>query len=285
MTNRTYSDLYSLISSLSGVSNFNPSEKGSILNFVNRRAYQAYRQNKVWQRYIVGAQARPAVGNVISTTFTPASKNINTASRADKLVTIKCTASVDFVEGMYVTVSGLTGSVDPNGSYQVVSVSTGSINNDTFTYNLTTGTGVENYTGSGSVIANSVPEIDSFNRIWSSNPLNINSAIEYEFWVGSDGANVINNYTDLGGFWVGYLKKWEGPYTDSSTNIPLEFFEYIAHAAYADFLRMDGQIDKAIAEENVAQQYLLIELDKAETQRNNNALYRRISTYVSRQSR
>jgi hypothetical protein len=285
MTNRTYSDLYSLISSLSGVSNFNPSEKGSILNFVNRRAYQAYRQNKVWPRYIVGAQARPAVGNVISTTFTPASKNINTASRADKLVTIKCTASVDFVEGMYVTVSGLTGSVDPNGSYQVVSVSTGSINNDTFTYNLATGTGVETYAGSGSVIANSVPEIDSFNRIWSSNPLNINSAIEYEFWVGSDGANVINNYTDLGGFWVGYLKKWEGPYTDLSTNIPLEFFEYIAHAAYADFLRMDGQIDKAIAEENVAQQYLLIELDKAETQRNNNALYRRISTYVSRQSR
>ena len=285
MTNRTYSDLYSLISSLSGVSNFNPSEKGSILNFVNRRAYQAYRQNKVWPRYIVGAQARPAVGNVISTTFTPASKNINTASRADKLVTIRCTASVGFVEGMYVTVSGLTGSVDPNGSYQVVSVSTGSINNDTFTYNLATGTGVETYAGSGSVIANSVPEIDSFNRIWSSNPLNINSAIEYEFWVGSDGANVINNYTDLGGFWVGYLKKWEGPYTDSSTNIPLEFFEYIAHAAYADFLRMDGQIDKAIAEENVAQQYLLIELDKAETQRNNNALYRRISTYVSRQSR
>lgn len=188
MTNRTYSDLYSLISSLSGVSNFNPSEKGSILNFVNRRAYQAYRQNKVWPRYIVGAQARPAVGNVISTTFTPASKNIATASRADKLVTIRCTASVDFVEGMYVTVSGLTGSVDPNGSYQVVSVSTGSINNDTFTYNLATGTGVETYTGSGSVIANSVPEIDSFNRIWSSNPLNINSAIEYEFWVGSDGA-------------------------------------------------------------------------------------------------
>lgn len=285
MTNRTYSDLYSLISSLSGVSNFNPSEKGSILNFVNRRAYQAYRQNKVWPRYIVGAQARPAVGNVISTTFTPASKNIAAASRVDKLVTIRCTASVDFVEGMYVTVSGLTGSVDPNGSYQVVSVSTGSINNDTFTYNLATGTGVEDYTGSGSVIANSVPEIDSFNRIWSSNPLNINSAIEYEFWVGSDGANVIHNDKELSGFWVGYLKKWEGPYSDSSTNIPSEFFEYIAHAAYADFLRMDGQIDKAIAEENVAQQYLLIELDKAETQRNNNALYRRISTYVSRQSR
>lgn len=285
MTNRTYSDLYSLISSLSGVSNFNPSEKNDILNFVNRRGYQAYRQNKVWPRYIVGAQARPAIGNIISTTFTPVSKNVSTASRLENVVTIRCTTSVDFVEGMYVTVSGLTGTVNPNGSYQVKSVSSGLLDNDTFTYELSGASGLENYSGSGSVIANSVPEIDSFNRIWSSNPLNVNSAIEYEFWVSSDGANVINNDVGLKGFWVSYLKKWEGPYNDTSTNIPSEFFEYIAHAAYADFLRMDGQIDKAIAEENVAQQYLLIELDKAETQRNNNALYRRISTYVSRQSR
>jgi hypothetical protein len=48
---------------------------------------------------------------------------------------------------------------------------------------------------------------------------------------------------------------------------------------------MDGQIEKAMAEEQVAQQYLMIELEKAETQRNNNSLYRRISTYISRQSR
>jgi hypothetical protein len=283
MTNRTYSDLYSLISSLSGVSNFNPSEKGSILNFVNRRGYQAYRQNKVWPRYIVGAQARPAVNNVIATTFTPTQYTIEAASRSGTIVTIRCNTTVNFAEGMYVTVADLDASA--NGSYQVLSISTGSVDNDTFTYEVSSGSGSQTYTPSGTVIANSVPDIDSFNRIWSSNPLNINSAIEYEFWVGSDGANVIHNDKELSGFWVGYLKKWEGPYTDSSTNIPSEFFEYIAHAAYADFLRMDGQIDKAIAEENVAQQYLLIELDKAETQRNNNALYRRISTYVSRQSR
>jgi len=285
MTNRTYSDLYSLIGSLSGVSSFTPAEKNNILNFVNRRAYQAYRQNKVWPRYIVGAESRPSTNNVVATTFLPFLKNSSSASRENKTVTIRCTHSVDFAAGMYVVVSGLSGSVDPNGSYQVTSVSTASIENDTFTYDLSSGTGSETYAGSGQVLAQLIPEIDSFNRIWSTNPLDRNSAIEYEFWVGNDGANVINNNKDLNGFWVGYLKTWDGPYTDSSTNIPGEFFEYVAHASYADFLRMDGQIDKAIAEEGVAQQYLLIELDKAETQRNNNALYRRISTYVSRQSR
>jgi hypothetical protein len=65
----------------------------------------------------------------------------------------------------------------------------------------------------------------------------------------------------------------------------LEFFYYAAHATYADFLRMDGQVDKAIAEEQIAMNYLMLELNKAQNQRNNNALFRRISTYVSTQSR
>lgn len=285
MTNRTYSDLYSLISSLSGVSDFTTQEQANILNFVNRRIYQAYRQSQTWPRYIVGAQARPMVDSVIPVTFTPTTYNVASASRSGTTVTFVCTAGVNFVAGMYVTVAALSGTVNANGNFQVVSVDTTTTTNDTFTYELTSGTGTETYTGSATVIADAVPEIDSFNRIWSSNPLNINSAIEYEFWVDSDGAHVVNNYSNLGGFWVGFIKEWGGPYTSAATDIPGEFFEYAAHAAYADFLRMDGQIDKGIAEENVAQQYLLVELDKAESQRNNNTLYRRISTYVSRQSR
>lgn len=285
MTNRTYSDLFALIQALSGVENFTSNEQTNILNFVNRRIYQAYRQSQTWPRYVVGAQARPVSNGAIATTFTPSANAISSASRSGTTVTVVCTTAVDFASGMYVTVSSLSGTVNPNGNYQVSGVSTTTLTNDTFTYDLASGTGTETYTGTGSVIADAVPEIDSFNRIWSSNPLLLNSAIEYEFYVDSDGAHVINNYNNLNGFWVGFIKKWGGPFTASSTNIPSEFFEYAAHAAYADFLRMDGQIDKAIAEENVAQQYLLVELDKAEGQRNNNALYRRISTYVSRQSR
>ena len=48
---------------------------------------------------------------------------------------------------------------------------------------------------------------------------------------------------------------------------------------------MDGQVDKAIAEEQIAMTYLMLELSKAQNQRNNNSLFRRISTYVSTQSR
>jgi hypothetical protein len=48
---------------------------------------------------------------------------------------------------------------------------------------------------------------------------------------------------------------------------------------------MDGQTDKAAMEEQVAQQYLMLELEKAEHQRNSNLVARRISTYVSRSTR
>jgi hypothetical protein len=94
-----------------------------------------------------------------------------------------------------------------------------------------------------------IPDIESFNRIWANNPLNIVSANEYEFYVDLDGAHVINNYSSLDGFWVGFIKASGVPFTVNSTDIPDEFFQYVAHAAYADFLRMDGQIEKAMAEE------------------------------------
>jgi len=98
-------------------------------------------------------------------------------------------------------------------------------------------------------------------------------------------AHVISNFSSLEGFWVSYRAQWPGPYLSSATDIPLEFFYWAAHATYADFLRMDGQVDKAMAEEGAAQTYLVLEMDKAEHQRNNNAVLRRISTYVSRSAR
>jgi hypothetical protein len=48
---------------------------------------------------------------------------------------------------------------------------------------------------------------------------------------------------------------------------------------------MDGQVEKAMAEENLANEYLVVELDKPANQRNINNAFRRISTYTSRQYR
>ena len=64
-----------------------------------------------------------------------------------------------------------------------------------------------------------------------------------------------------------------------------EFFYYLAHGSYADFLRMDGQTEKAIIEEGIGEKYLDIELSKLEILSNNNTVGKRVSTYVNKQAR
>lgn len=128
--------------------------------------------------------------------------------------------------------------------------------------------------------------ISDFIRIHRTKPFFNLSAVEYEFYVDADGAHILspidNSATSV---FVTYKKDWDGPFDVSSTTVPMEFFYFAAHAAYADFLRMDGQLDKAMAEEQVAQNFLSAELQKADSQRNNNITVRRISTHGSRQSR
>ena len=137
--------------------------------------------------------------------------------------------------------------------------------------------------------------IGSFNRIHRKKAFLNQSAIEYEFFVDFDGANILNitSTTDNSAF-VTYKKQFTpftvtgstvADFTSSTVEVPAEFFAYLAHATYADFLRMDGQTDKAFAEENTATVALALELEKVDIISNNNTVNKRFSTYVNRQSR
>lgn len=203
MTSRTYSDFYTLVKALAGVTDFTTSEQTSLLAMANRRFREAYDLSLVWPRYLVVGEGR----------------TIDT----DQLIP---------------------------------------------------------YTEAG------LDDIAEFIRIHRTQPFRNYSAAEYEFFVDSYGAHIENifNTSDVTAY-VTYKKNWDGPYTATSTTLPDEFFYYAAHATYADFLRMDGQVDKAIAEEQNASNYLAIQLNKVETQRNNNIISRRISTHLSRQNR
>ncbi len=289
MTSKTYSDLLALIQALAGVDSFTTAEQTKILAMVNRRLYQAYMASPLWPRYIHAAEARPAPNGVIPYEYDEAAgvrTSTGTESRSGTTVTITCTAAVDFVVGQYVTVSGLGYSTtDPNGLYQVTGLSTTTLTNDTFTYDLASGTGTESYTGTATVSPAAIDDIEQVLNIWDENPFLTNSARRYNYIADADGYTVVNNYSDLEGFWVGYRAKWPGPYLSSATDIPLEFFYYAAHAGYADFLRMDDQHDSAMAEEQAAQAYLLLEIDKAEHNANTNMVRRIINSHNSKQAR
>ena len=133
--------------------------------------------------------------------------------------------------------------------------------------------------------------IGNFNRIHRKDAFLNNSAIEYDFFADFDGANILNivNTTDNTAF-VTYKKQFT-PFTvvsdfyNSTTEVPAEFFNYMAHAVYADFLRVQNKQEEAIAEENNAAKYLAQELEKVDIRMNNSTINKRFSTYVNRQSR
>jgi hypothetical protein len=133
--------------------------------------------------------------------------------------------------------------------------------------------------------------IGDFNRIHRKRAFLNNSAVEYEFFVDLNGANILNitSTTDNEAF-VSYKKQFT-PFTvttdyyNSTVEVPGEFFNFIAHAVYADFLRVQNRQQEAIAEEQVAQTYLALELEKIDIRSNNNTVNKRFSTYVNRQSR
>lgn len=126
--------------------------------------------------------------------------------------------------------------------------------------------------------------IGEFLKVYRKKAFLNDSSLEYDFFVDSNGANVLNiaNATDNAAF-VTY-KKQLPQYTITSTDIPGEWFFFIAHGAYADFLRMEGKVEQSMAEEGVAQGYLAQELEKVDNMSNNN-VFRRFSTHGTRQSR
>jgi predicted small secreted protein len=151
--------------------------------------------------------------------------------------------------------------------------------------NITTGNLIP-FTQSG------LPTIDEFVRIHRTQAFLNNSALEYDFYVDANGANILNiiNTDDTTAFCT-YKKQLPVFTADSNdlgdvdNSIPGEFFNFLAHATYADFLRMDGQHGKALTEEQIAQSYLDSELEKIDIRNNNNSLNHKFSTYVNRQSR
>jgi len=126
--------------------------------------------------------------------------------------------------------------------------------------------------------------VGEFLKVYRKKAFFNDSSLEYDFFVDFNGANILNvaNTTDNAAF-VTYKKELP-QYTITSIDIPGEWFFFIAHGAYADFLRMEGKVEQSMAEEDVAQKYLAQELEKVDNMSNNN-VFRRFSTHGTRQSR
>lgn len=128
--------------------------------------------------------------------------------------------------------------------------------------------------------------INEFIRIHRTQAFKKNSALEYDFYVDSSGANILNitNDNDTSAF-VTYKKEYTSTFTETSTDVPAEFFDFIVYSVLSDFYTGDGQTEKALIAEQSAKKMLDRELFKIDIRSNNNSINHKFSTYVNRQSR
>ncbi len=313
MQTRTYGDLFKLIQSLAGVGSFAESERDDIANLINRRFLQAFNESPIWPRYIVSSEKRDILALTLSGATASTSTTVN---QNYKLLGANTTGGLNVYQGVTTTTviiynTGTAWRVDTvasvaeqtDGTFTVTSGTQEFIEADTNKKDQVTD--VETFTGRDSSTDSLLVEgknlipyaqtgkttIGSFNRIHRKQAFLNNSAIEYDFFVDFTGANILNitSTTDNSAF-VTYKEQFTpfdvtSNYTTSTVEVPAEFFPYIAHSTYADFLRMDGQTEKAFAEEERASIALALELEKIDLISNNNTVNKRFSTYVNRQSR
>jgi hypothetical protein len=292
---RTYSDILDRLEALCGKDTFTSQEQARILSLVNARWFKAYTACEYWPRYSYVGEARYVDPTTGAVSFTQASVvKVSGAGTNDVDGTYQPTGTLNSKTLYY-----LDG--DTNSLALFWTGSIWRIANDvssTIVYYATAG-GTDPWDGTWSAITGVSPvpvvaegtraEIDAFTRISTAHPFGGPESYGYDvdFHVTQNGAIPLATpstpYTQL---FVTYRSTWGGPYAANATTVPIEFFEYIAHGVYADWLRSTGQnTPQAESEDATAQQMLNYEMIKSQVQANGQIARQRFSTYISSQSR
>lgn len=247
------------------------------------------------------------VGNTDYSLIGAGTSAIFTANTATTTLTVTAVTSGVLAIGDAVFFTGVTGNAIITafgtgkggvGTYTIsVSQSTGTARAcKSFTpdsYFLSTGVGV----GTGTVrLANLIvpysatgsDSIDSFLRIYTNKPHKSSSVNELNYYVTSLGAELSSINASLLTVFVTYKKQLTDIYGDGTgevQTVPYEWFNYLAHGTYADFLRAEGQQEKCQMADAEANEILQDELMKLDEQHTQTIISNRISTNSSMQYR
>ena len=110
--------------------------------------------------------------------------------------------------------------------------------------------------------------IGTFLKVQAVAPYTTPSPQDYNFYVDSGGAKLITSASPASVF-VTYKKVLSDTYgetTGMQAAIPSEWFDYIAHGVYADYLRAEGQQEKSQLADSEASMILNDELVQIEQQ-------------------
>lgn len=128
-------------------------------------------------------------------------------------------------------------------------------------------------------------DIGVFLRIHRTAPFASASAQEFSFMVTSAGATLVAGSLAPTSAFVTYKEAFTPAYTAASEDIPGEWFDYLAHGTYADFLRSEGQQEKAVIADAEAADLLTDELLLIDEQGTTHLIANRVSTNMNMQTR
>jgi len=130
--------------------------------------------------------------------------------------------------------------------------------------------------------------IDTYLRIHVQAPYVTTSVQEYDIMVTADGAKLVAGNTAPTSAFVTYKAQLSDTYGDGageSTSIPAEWFQYMAHGTYADYLRAEGQQEKAALADQEADMLLQEEMTRIDEQHTLQLVANRIFTNANMQMR
>ena len=258
MQERTYSDLLFLIQSLIGGGNLTTEEQGSIDSFINRRAHEAFQTSQSWPRFLVSSEERNINSHTLSGATASTSTSVNQNYRllgsnsgdhgkkgTNVYIGVTTTSVLIYKSAAdaWLVATGAGYAVTADGTININTAGTTQFT-EADTNKKSAVESVEVWTPrAGSdvllvVAKNLIPyaqtsknNIGEFLKIHRKKAYINDSSIEYDFFVDADGGNILNitNTTD-GTAFVTYKKELP-QYTITSTDIPGEWFFFIAHGS------------------------------------------------------
>ena len=130
--------------------------------------------------------------------------------------------------------------------------------------------------------------IDTFLRVHKQAPYITASVQEYDIMVTASGATLVCGDLDPTEAFVTYKARLTDTYGDQGTEvqaIPAEWYQYLTHGTYADYLRAEGQQEKAALADQEAEGLLQDELIRIDEQHTLQMVANRIFTNANMQMR
>ena len=130
--------------------------------------------------------------------------------------------------------------------------------------------------------------IDTFLRVYKQAPYISSSVQEYDIMITSSGATLVSGGLNPTEAFVTYKAQLTDTYGDGSgesTAIPAEWYQYMAHGTYADYLRAEGQQEKSVIADQEAELLLQDEMIRLDENHTSGLVSNRIFTNANMQMR